>query len=530
MSNLRWKVITVLAVTLIFSAVGVYPLIAQRYGINSPSWLMDKTLKLGLDLKGGVHLVLRVQTDDALRLTTQQEMERLREALKTRSIAVGNMDAPDPVHFTVQGVPPAQDAAFREAATEIAVNFDRSAGTNGTYTFTMRPNVQINLRDESVVQARQTIERRVNELGVTEPSIAQQGTSGDQILVQLPGVTDVNRAKEIIRSTGLLELKIVEQGPSTREALLVNGQVPQGMEIVPGASGTPGDAGTVYYLVKKAAAVTGTDLRNARPSVDENNQPAVAFTLSNEGGNKFGKATSENIGRQLAIILDGRVQSAPRIESRIQSEGRITGSFTTEEVQNLALILRSGALSASLTYLQERTIGPSLGADSIRSGVIASLVGLLLVISFMLIYYKLSGINAVVALVLNLVILLGLMAYIGAVMTLPGIAGFVLTMGMGVDSNVLIFERIKEELEAGRGVRASINAGFSRVFWTLVDTHTAALISAAFLFQFGTGPIRGFAVTLFVGLVSNLFTSTFVSKTLFELALAPRHQVATLSI
>jgi preprotein translocase subunit SecD len=530
MSNLRWKVITVLAVFVAFAAVGVYPLIAQRYGINSPSWLIDKALKLGLDLKGGVHLVLRVQTDDALRLTTQQEMERLREALKTRNIAVGNIDAPDQVHFKVEAVPPAQDAAFREVAAEVSANFERDSGTNGTYTFTMRPNIQINLRDEAVVQARQTIERRVNELGVTEPSIAQQGSNGDQILVQLPGVTDVNRAKEIIRSTGLLELKIVEQGPlPTKEALMTGGQVPQGMEIVPGAGGTPGE-GTVYYLVKKVAAVTGQDLTNARPSVDENNQPAVAFTLSNEGGRKFGKVTSENIGRQLAIILDGRVQSAPRIESRIQSDGRITGSFTTEEVQNLSLILRSGALSASLTYLQERTIGPTLGADSIRSGVIASLVGLLLVISFMLIYYKLSGINAVVALVMNLVILLGLMAYIGAVMTLPGIAGFVLTMGMGVDSNVLIFERIKEELEAGRGVRASINAGFSRVFWTLVDTHTAALISAAFLFQFGTGPIRGFAVTLFVGLVSNLFTSTFVSKTLFELALAPRHQVATLSI
>jgi preprotein translocase subunit SecD len=531
MSNLRWKVVTVLAVTVIFAAVGVYPLIAQRYGINSPSWLMDKALKLGLDLKGGVHLVLRVQTDDALRLTTQQEMERLREALKTRNITVANIDAPDTTHFKVDGVPPAQDAVFREVANDVSANFERSAGTNGTYTFTMRPNIQINLRDEAVVQARQTIERRVNELGVTEPSIAQQGNKGDQILVQLPGVTDVNRAKEIIRSTGLLELKIVEQGPSpTKEALMTGGQVPQGMEIVPGASGTPGDAGTSYYQVKKVAAVTGQDLRNARPSVDENNQPAVAFTLSNEGGRKFGKVTSENIGKQLAIVLDGRVQSAPRIESRIQSDGRITGNFTTEEVQNLALILRSGALSASLTYLEERTIGPSLGADSIRAGVIASLVGLLLVISFMLIYYKLSGVNAVVALVLNLVILLGLMAYMGAVMTLPGIAGFVLTMGMGVDSNVLIFERIKEELEAGRGVRASINAGFSRVFWTLVDTHTAALISAAFLFQFGTGPIRGFAVTLFVGLVSNLFTSTFVSKTLFELALAPRHQVATLSI
>jgi preprotein translocase subunit SecD len=531
MSNLRWKVVTILAAFVIFASVGIYPIVAARYGVHSPGWLMDKQLKLGLDLRGGVHLVLRVQTDDALRMVTLQDMERFREELKTRNIPVTNMDAPDPVHFKVDGVPPAQDAAFRTAATEVSANFDRSAGTNGTYTFTMKPNIQVNLRDESVVQARQTIERRVNELGVTEPSIAQEGANGDQILVQLPGVTDVERAKEIIRSTGLLELKIVEQGPSpTKEALMVNGQVPQGMEIVPGATGTPGDAGTVFYLVKRVPAVTGTDLRNARPSLDENNQPAVSFTLSNEGGRKFAKVTGENIGRYLAIVLDGRVQSAPRIDGRIQTDGRISGSFTQEEVANLSLILRSGALSASLTYLEERTIGPTLGADSIRSGVLASVVGLLLVIMFMLVYYKLSGVNAVVALLFNLVILIGLMAYVGAVMTLPGIAGFVLTMGIGVDSNVLIFERIKEELEAQRGVRAAINAGFSRVFWTLFDTHIAALISVAFLFQFGTGPIRGFAVTLFFGLISNLFTSIFVSKTLFELVLANRHQVATLSI
>jgi preprotein translocase subunit SecD len=282
--------------------------------------------------------------------------------------------------------------------------------------------------------------------------------------------------------------------------------------------------------VRRVAAVTGKDLRNARQTVDENNQPAVGFTLNNDGAQRFGKVTSENVGKQLAIILDGRVQSAPRIESRITGDGRITGSFTQEEVQNLALILRSGALSASMDYIEERTIGPSLGADSIRSGVIASIVGLLLVVAFMLFYYRLSGLNAVTALVFNLVIVLGLMAYVGAVMTLPGIAGFVLTMGIGVDSNVLIFERIKEELEAQRGVRASINAGFNRVFWTLFDTHIAALISCAFLFQFGTGPIRGFAMTLFIGLVSNLFTSIFVSKTLFELELSSRGQVTTLSI
>jgi preprotein translocase subunit SecD len=529
MANIRWKLITILIVLVVFAGVGVYPILAARRGIQSPSWLMDKQLKLGLDLKGGVHLVLRVQTDDALRLETDTETERLREELTKRNIPFTNLVAPDATHFRVEGVPPAQEAAFRAAANEVQANFDRSPGASGTYIFTMKPNAQLTLRDEAVVQARETLERRVNELGVTEPSISQQGT--DQLLVQLPGVTDVERAKAIMGSPGLLELKIVERQASTREELLVNGQVPSGMEIVPGAGGGPGNAATtVFYLVRKVAAVTGRDLRNARPSLDENNQPAVSFTLSNEGGRKFGNVTGDNIGRQLAIILDGRVQSAPSINGRITTDGRITGSFTNEEVQNLSLILRSGALPAKLDYLEERTIGPSLGADSIRSGTTASLVGLLLIVVFMLIYYRFSGINAVIALIFNLVILLGLMAYIGAVMTLPGIAGFVLTMGIGVDSNVLIFERIKEELEAGHGVRASVNAGFGRVFWTLFDTHIAALISAAFLFNFGTGPIRGFAVTLMLGLMSNLFTSIFVSKTLFELELSSRGHGATLSI
>lgn len=529
--NLRWKLITVFAVLVIFSAVGVYPIVAARFGIHSPSWLIDKQLKLGLDLKGGVHLVLQVQTDDALRLESEAEMERLREELQNRKITPTALTPLSPTQFRVDGVPTGQDGAFRTAANEVQTNFDRGSGVNGSYTFTMKPNIQNNLRDEAVVQARETIERRVNELGVTEPSIAQQGANGDQLLVQLPGVTDVERAKSIIQSTGLLELKIVEQGPSaSKEQLLVNGQVPPGMEIVPGASGTPGDSGTVYYLLRRAAAVTGRDLRSARPSLDENNQPAVQFTLNNEGGRKFSKVTGENIGRQLAIVLDGRVQSAPRIDGRITTDGRIYGSFTQQEAQDLSLILRSGSLPAQLNYLEERTVGPTLGADSIRSGVLASAAGLLLVVAFMLFYYRASGVNAVAALLLNLIILIGLMAYIGAVMTLPGIAGFVLTMGIGVDSNVLIFERIKEELEAGRGVRASINAGFGRVFWTLVDTHISALISCAFLFQFGTGPIRGFAVTLFIGLLSNLFTAIFVSKALFEWALSGRQQVQALSI
>jgi len=530
MANIRWKVITILIVGVVFTALGVYPIVANRFGITSPGWLMDKQLKLGLDLKGGVQLVLRVETDDALKGETDVEMERLREELQNRKISFGTLAAVNSTQFRVDGIQSSQDADFRQASNELLTNFDRSGNVNGSYTFTMKPNVAVNLRDEAVVQARQTIERRVNELGVTEPSISQDDTN-KQILVQLPGVTDVQKAKDIIGQPGKLELKIVEQGPSpTKEGLLVNNQVPEGMEVVPGGSGTPGDASTVFYLVKRAAAVTGRDLRTARPSLDQNNLPAVSFTLNSEGGRRFGKVSSENLGRQLAIILDGRVQSAPRLEGRITTDGQIYGSFTQEEAQNLSLILRSGSLPARMTYLSEQTIGPTLGADSIRSGVVSSVVGLMLVVVFMLIYYRLSGVNAIIALLFNLVILLGLMAYIGAVMTLPGIAGFVLTMGIGVDSNVLIFERIKEELEAQRGVRASINAGFNRVFWTLVDTHVAAGISCAFLFQFGTGAIRGFAVTLFIGLLSNLFTSIFVSKTLFEMALSNRQQVATLSI
>jgi preprotein translocase subunit SecD len=526
MQNLRWKLVLITVVMVVFGAVGVYPIIAARYALPAPTWLMARQLKLGLDLKGGVHLVLRVQTDTALRVETDLESERLREALSKEGINV-TVTTVGPTEFRVEGVPVDRDAQFRQlAADNVETNFDRSSGAGASYTFAMKPNVQITLREEAVDQARQTIVRRVDELGVTEPSIAEQGSSGDQILVQLPGVSDVNRAKEIIQSTGLLELKIVEQEASSREALLQNGQVPPNMEIVPGAGET---GSTAFYLLRRAAAVSGRDLRNARPGIDENGRPAVTFTLNPEGARRFGQVTGDNIGRQLAIVLDGRVQSAPRIEGRITNEGRIYGSFTQEEVANLSLVLRSGALPADLTYLEERTIGPSLGADSIRAGVTASLVGLTLIIVFMLWYYRLSGVNALIALLFNLVILLGLMAYVGAVMTLPGIAGFILTIGLGVDSNVLIFERIKEELGLQRGVRAAINAGFSRVFLTLVDTHLAGFIAAAFLFQFGTGPIRGFAVTLSVGLIANLFTSTFVSKTLFELVLA-RRQASTLSI
>jgi len=519
MTTLRWKILAIVVVLLL--SIWAF-------------WPPSEKVRLGLDLKGGVHLVLRVNTDDALRLESETAAERLRESLRTKAVPGATITVIGPTEFKIEGLPSGQDAVFREVANEVQTEYDRQSGVAGTYTFVMRPNIAVQLRNESVQQALQTIERRVNELGVAEPIVAPHGTRGDQILVQLPGVTDVARAKEIIRSTALLELKIVEDGPAaTREALLAtrNNVVPADMDAVPGSSdAAAGDrATTVYYLVRRVAAVSGKDLRNARPTIDENSQPAVGFSLNQEGARKFATVTGANIGRRLAIILDGRVYSAPTIEGRISDEGRISGSFTQQEVNDLSLVLRSGALPASLTYLEQRVVGPTLGADSIRAGIMASLTGLGLVASFLLLYYKAAGINAILSVVMNLVILLGFMAYLGAVMTLPGIAGFILTIGMGVDSNVLIFERIKEELATAKGIKAAVAAGFDRVFLTILDTHVASLIAAAFLFQFGTGPIRGFATTLTFGLLSNVFTSVFVSRTLFELILS-RRQVARLSI
>jgi preprotein translocase subunit SecD len=528
--NLRWKLLTIAAVFVVFFAVGVYPMLGAKYHWPVPGVLQAKALKLGLDLKGGVELRMRVNTDDALKTTTTSIAEQLRVSLANVSINP-TITVPSPTTFRVEGVPQDKDQQFRSAADEVAqTDYDRNTLPAGTYEFKMKPNIERDQREQAIDQTMQTIDRRVNELGVVEPSIARQ-SNNEELLIQMPGVSDVAHAKEIIGKTAQLEFKLVESGPGAKEDLLkqYNGNLPGDLEILPGSASASDQTGGSFFVMKKIAPVTGADLRVAKPGLDENNQPAVHFELKPAGAQKFGKLSGENIGRYLAIVLDNRVISAPRLEGRITDQGRISGGFNAETANDLALTLRSGALPASLTSLEENVVGPSLGADSIRAGVIASMVGLLLIMAFMLIYYKLSGINAIVALIFNLIILLGLMAYIGAVMTLPGIAGFVLTMGVGVDSNVLIFERIKEEIAAQRGVRAAINAGFSRVFLTLLDTHIASLISAAFLFQFGTGPIRGFATTLSIGLFVNLFTSIFVSKALYEFELS-RRQVPALSI
>lgn len=507
--NLRWKFLIIGAVIVIAAWAVIPP--------------KDK-IKLGLDLKGGVHLVLQVKTDDALKVETDTAASQLQEALKSASPAIaGAVKVSGISEFQVEGVPAASEQQFRTLAQQtVGTEFDREPGTEGASTFRMKPNIARDRRIEAVKQAILTIEKRVNELGVAEPVVAPYGTTGDQIVVQLPGVTDVAQAKRIIRSTARLEIKLVEGEAPDEQTLLSShgGKVPDDMEVVPGA----GASGTkTMYLLRKVAAITGTDLANAKMTQDELGLPAVGFTLKNAGVTKFSKVTGENVGRQLAIVLDGVVQSAPRIESRIsQAEARITGQFTAQEAQELALVLRSGALPASLTYQQQEEVGPTLGAESVKAGILASLAGLTLVTLFMLVYYRLSGVNAFVSIVLNLLILLGFMSYLGAVLTLPGIAGLVLTIGVGVDSNVLIFERIREELALKKGARQAVAAGFDRVFLTIVDTHVSSLISAAFLFQFGTGPIRGFATTLFFGLITNVFTAVFVSRALFEFVLSRR--------
>ena len=516
MKNMQWR-LGLIAIVIGLSVWAFYP--------------PGSKVKLGLDLKGGVHLVLRVKTDDALKVETDTTVERLRDTLTRASVTFSKIEATSPTEFRADGI--TDDAAFRTQAADAETVYDRSSETGG-YSYRIKPNVANQLRDETVTQALETIERRVNELGVAEPIVARYGAR-DQILVQLPGVSDVRRAKEIIRSTAQLQLRLVDQGPfPSKEAALqaFNNALPADSELMPGkqeGSGAAGTAGSAYYVVKKVSAVAGNDLRNAQQSLDEFNRPAVHFTLKQDAAVRFGSFTEANIGRPMAIILDGRVMSVATIQGRITDSGQITG-ITREEMLDQVITLKSGALPASMDYLEERTVGPSLGQDSIRAGVTASLAGLALVVVFMIFYYKLTGLNAIVSIVVNLLILLGLMAAIPVTMTLPGVAGFILTIGMGVDSNVLIFERIKEELATARGARAAVNAGFDRVWWTIVDTHVSSLIAALLLLQFGTGPIRGFAVTLIIGLLSNVFTAVFVSRTMFEAVLARRQQAQTLSI
>jgi len=489
-------------------------------------------IRLGLDLRGGIHLVLQVVTDDALNATIDDRVQSVRERLSASGINFTGAQRVDSKSFGVDLNDPARVKDARDALKDVCPEregWELREPVEGKFAVRMTDVLVHRIREQTVEEEIRTLERRVNALGVAEPVIGRYGSRGDQILVQLPGVTDREQARNVISRTAQLALKLVQDQAATREQLLQSfgGKVPDNMEVVPGSGE---DNQPVFYLVQREAVITGRDLKTARAGVDpQTSAPDVEFTLTPAGAEKFGRETGKNVGRKLAIVLDGRVESAPVINSRISDRGVITGRFTTREVDELAKVLKAGALPASIKYQQELTVGASLGRDSIRSGVTATIMGMAFLTIFMLLYYRLSGLNAIVALAANLVILLGAMAYSGATLTLPGIAGIILTVGVGVDTNVLVFERIREELRNGKTVRAAINNGFERVWITILDTHATALIAAAFLFQFGTGPVKGFAVTLFMGLVANIFASYFVSKFIFDWVLGKR-QVQALSI
>jgi len=493
---------------------------------------MDQKIHLGLDLKGGIHLVLQVNTMDAVRAEVDDAMERVRTDLADRNAAPASLQRlPDGDGFKLKPAPSTDAKLLDKAISDRLADFKVTHGVE--ISATLNPIVSRQVKELAVRQALETIRNRVDQFGVSEPVIQRQGVEGDRIVVQLPGVDDPARVKELISLTAFLEIKPVVRVAPTEEALLsgTGGRVPEDSEVLPEDRETiEGTTSRMYYLVKKASVVTGRDLRNARRSQDQYGQPAVHFSLNPEGARKFSKYTGEHIGDQMAIVLDNKVRSAPTIRSQIGDEGIIEGSFTVQSAEDLALVLRAGALPASITYLEERTVGPSLGRDSIIRGLRAGLVGIVLVAAFMLIYYKGSGINADVALVLNAVLLLGAIGMLKATLTLPGIAGVILTIGMAVDSNVLVFERIREEMDLGKTVRNSVSLGFSRAFATIIDTHVTTIVSALFLFEFGTGPIKGFAVTLTVGLLISMFTAVFVSRTIFEAVLSRHPQTKTLSI
>ena len=538
--NLKWKAVFIAVVILgcIYGLFGVPTFPTSGADLKSN---FAHQIKLGLDLQGGTHLILQVQVQEAIAQETDQTVDRLTNQLRAKNIRYDEVRRVDDTHIVVRNVPSDQLSEFRDlVASQLQNSWDMSptAGEPSSYTLTLRQSAIAAIQEQTMQQSLETIERRINALGLTEPTIQLHGRNDNEILVQLPGEGDPSRAKAVIQAGGQLELKLVEDPspyPSQTAALAAHGGVlPPGTELVPGRSDSrnPADAGEVWYVLSRTPVVTGRDLRSATENRNTNNpgQWQVNFSLSAEGAHRFGPFTEQNVHRQMAIVLEHRVYSAPVINSRIDDQGFIEGNFSQESAHDLALVLRAGALPASIRYLEERTVGPSLGADSIRHGVQASILSLLVVMIFMLVYYRMSGGNAVLALVLNLVILLAVLAAFGAVLTLPGIAGVILTIGMGVDSNVLVFERIREELRNGKSPASAVQAGFDKAFLTIIDTHVTTVVSAFFLFLFGTGPIRGFAITLTIGLIANVFTAIYVSKTIFEYHLTKMDRQAELSI
>ena len=539
-SKLRWKwlAITAIVAACVFGITGL-PRSAKELAAN---W--DKSVRLGLDLEGGSHIVLQVQVQDAFKAEADAAIEELREAFRKQNVTYNSMDRNDPdsietaenIQVNIKGVPVSQANDFRRVTNDHVGRQWLLVSENSTdYRLNLRKEASAKLRQDTLTQSIRIMERKVNGLGVAEAAVQRRGGTGSEaeIMVQLPGVDDPARVKAILQTAALLELCEVKEGPvATREAILSKhgGVLPLNTKIVRGSPRAGGSAES-WWLLARSPVITGRDLRDARAQQGEfPDRWETGFSLTQEAAGRFERFTSTNLGNRLAIVLDNTVISAPTIQAAISDQGQITGASSVEEASDLALNLRAGSLPAGVRTIEERSVGPSLGADSVRRGITSGLVGLLLVVGSMLLYYRGAGLNAVLALFLNTIITVVALSYIDATWTLPGIAGLVLSIGMAVDSNVLIFERIKEEMRAGKTIVAAIEAGFDRALVTIIDTHVTTVVASAFLFVFGTGPVRGFAVTLVVGLIANLFTAVFVSRAIFDVQMWRKKRPDHLSI
>jgi preprotein translocase subunit SecD len=545
--NLTARTVITVAVILVcvFGIIG-FPKSAGELVQN-----VKDNIRLGLDLKGGSHLVLQVQVQDAVKAEADQTVDRIKDDLNKQKISYGEVIADfaglgpedqsqvkdaDKVEISIKGVPATQSSAFRSLIGERYGTWVLSVLNSTDYAMRLTPSELVALKRDTVERSVQTMGNRIDQLGLAEKSVQQYGQSGSdyQVLVQLPGVDDPARVKELIGTAAKLEMVAVDAtrgGPyASKEAGLakLGGVLPFNTRLLR-AKPRGRSEGEEWFLVGKTPVVTGREMRNARAGQGDRRWE-TGFTLSQEGGKRFGRFTGDHIGDKLAVALDEQLVSVATIESKIEDSGRITGLGSEEEAVDLSRYLRSGSLPAGVIYLEERSIGPSLGADSIHQGIVAGIAGLLAVVTVMLVYYKRSGVNAVLALILNTVVLMAALSYFHAVLTLPGIAGVILTIGMAVDSNVLIFERIREELRSGKAVIAAVDTGFAKAWWTIVDTHVTTVVSCAFLFLFGEGPVRGFAVTLVIGLIANVFTAVFVSRVIFDYELSGRRQLRELSI
>ncbi|NOY22678.1 MAG: protein translocase subunit SecD [Acidobacteria bacterium] len=496
---------------------------------------LKEKINLGLDLQGGIHMVLQVEMKDAMTAELDNSKSNMESVLKDEKIDVTQVKAyPEKLEIMVSGVPADKVKKAEKVFDDYMSRFNVSDDGDGAYTLSLKSVAMKEIRKQAMRQALITIHNRVDAYGVSEPIIQRQGLESNRIVVELPGLDDPTRVKKSLSEPGWLEWRLLAAPNSFKSKADVlaagNGKLPEGTALFP--SEPRGKAGTVvWYLVKDRVELNGNDIKTARRSSDQFGSPNVAFTLNQAGVTKFSRVTTEHRGERLAIILDKKVVSAPSINEPINTpNAQITGHFTIDESEDLAIKLRSGALPAKMIFLEERTVGPSLGRDSIRKGVRAAAMGLIIVMIFMLFYYKVAGINADLALTLNMLYLLGGIAYFHATLTLPGIAGFILTIGMAVDANVLIFERIKEELRNGKTPKSAISAGFSKALSAVLDGNITTLIAALFLFQYGTGPVKGFAVTLSLGIIASLFTAIYVSRWFFDLRLELTPNVKKLSI